>query len=66
MMQEFLKWLFFQRARQDPVGTLARDAFMDVDWNCKLKSLEEQTRGTYAEDVFHDTVTEFRTQRKKY
>ena len=61
-----MKWLFFQRARQDPIGDLARDAFTDVNWNGKLKSLEEQTRDTDAEDAFVSAVREFRGQRKKY
>ena len=66
MAQEFLKWFFFQRSRQDPIGDLARDAFMDQGWNGKLKSLEEQTRGTDGEDTFRDAVSEYRNQRKKY
>ena len=27
----YVKWLFFQRGRQDDIGDLARDAFMDAD-----------------------------------
>ena len=66
MQNNFMKWFFFQRSRQDPIGDLARDAFTDVVWDGKLKSLEAVTRETVAEDAFKDAVSEFRGQRKKY
>ena len=66
MQNVFLVWLFQQRARNDPVGDLARDAFQDVEWNGKLKTLEHTTRGTDAEETFFLAISEFRAQRKKY
>lgn len=65
-MQEFMKWLFFQRSRGDKVGDLASDAFNDPSWDGKLKSLEVTTKGTAAEEAFQEAVEEFRGQRKKY
>ena len=58
-MRDFLKWLFVQRSRQDPIGDLARDAFNDIEWNGKLKSLEKTTKDTDAEDAFADALKEF-------
>ena len=65
-MQDFMKWMFTMRGEQTPLGDLARDAFLDPDWDGKLKTLERITAGTIAEDSFLAAVIAFRKQRKRY
>jgi len=65
-MNIYLQWLLAQRKRDDPIGDLAKDAFMDVQWDGSSSHLKSITCGTPAEATFLLSLSEFRQQRKKY
>ena len=65
----YVKWLFFQRGRQDDIGDLARDAFMDADWDGGLKTLGKRIKdigSDLALASYDKSCHMYRDQRKKY
>ena len=63
----YVKWLFHQRGRQDPIGDLARDAFMDPKWDGGLKLLGKIIKATGSDAAlaaYDKSCHEFRDQRK--
>ena len=65
----YVKWLFFQRGRQDDIGNLARDAFLDPRWDGGLKTLGKRIK-SHGSDLalasFDKSCHMYREQRKSY
>ena len=65
----YVKWLFFQRGREDDIGDLARDAFMDPDWDGGLKTLGKIVKSNGSDLAlasFDKSCHMYRDQRKAY
>lgn len=56
----YMVWMFQQRGRNDKIGELAKDAFMDPNWDGKQQSLKKITKGTAAEDPYYESITLYR------
>jgi len=62
--EEYIKWLFHQRSREDDVGALARDAFANPKWDGEVKSLAKIIRQTQDDlTVYDKSCREFRDQK---
>jgi hypothetical protein len=65
----FFNWLFAQRKEETPVGDLARDAFIDVDWDGTMSDLKTriiENKGELAMEAFDKARTLYQLQRRKY
>ena len=65
----YVKWLFFQRGRQDDIGDLARDAFLDPRWDGGLKTLGKRVKSSGSDLAlasFDKSCHMYREQRKSY
>lgn len=60
-MTDYRSWLRKQVKRGDKIGDLARDAFSDVEWDGKQKTLKKITKDTLAEEAFEMSIEEFRS-----
>jgi hypothetical protein len=65
----FVKWLFHQRVRVDPIGDLARTAFADPNWDGGMKCLCQIVKSKKCDEVlaaYDKSLHEFRDQKKRY
>jgi hypothetical protein len=71
----FFNWLFAQRKEETPVGDLAKDAFIDVDWDGTMSDLKTRISENHllkgyntekAMEAFDKARTLYQLQRRKY
>ena len=69
MVHTYMRWLFDQRKRNDPIGDLAKDAFADPSWDGRITSLRALIRSDGsdgAKETFFKSIIEYREQKKPY